>query len=124
MTIDVFGNPDHYFFRKEALEWKQYIIVGIGHQVTFVNLNNHTSTTIDLGCYFGYLYPVDNFLLVASARYLHCFSDTGNLQWISHELGVDGVIVERVNNGVVYGTGECDPPDGWQPFQLNLATGK
>jgi hypothetical protein len=124
MTISVYGNDDDYFFKQSVLLWNTYIVIGVGHQVTFVHLANHASTTTDLGCYFGYLYPADGLLLIASARYLHCFGSDGNLLWMSKELGIDGVIVEQISDGTVSGLGEWDPPGGWKAFNLSLATGQ
>jgi hypothetical protein len=124
MTIAVCGNPDGYFFRETALLWKAHVVVGAGHQVMLVNLTDHTSTTTELGCYFGYLYPENELLLVASASHLHCFRDDGKLRWTSKDLGIDGVVVDKITDGIVYGQGEWDPPGGWEPFTLNLETGE
>jgi hypothetical protein len=123
-VINVWANCKTYFFKQSVLLWGAYIVIGIGHQITLVQLEDHTSITTDLEGYFGYLYPVDNFLLVASESYLHCFGDDGQLLWISKPLGIDGVIVEEVKGGIVFGLGEWDPPGGWQPFRLNLMTGE
>src|SRR5262245_30593538 len=67
LTINVCGNNDDYFFKEDALVWKHCVVIGVGHQVTFINLADHASTTTKLGCYFAYLYPADDLLLVASA---------------------------------------------------------
>jgi len=38
-------------------------------------------------------------------------------------LGIDGIIVASTSDGVISGEGEWDPPGGWRPFRLSLATG-
>ena len=43
--------------------------------------------------------------------------------WSSPELGIDGVIVGSVAEGVIEGAGECDPPDGWRAFRVLLSSG-
>jgi hypothetical protein len=124
MAIDVCGNQDDYFFKQSVLLWNNWVVVGVGHQVTLVNLTNHSSTTTNLKHYFGYLYLADDLLLVASAMYLHCFGSDGQPLWISPVLGIDGVIVDQIGGGTVKGVGEWDPPGGWKPFNVSLATGQ
>ncbi|HEX4382949.1 MAG TPA: hypothetical protein VH083_08370, partial [Myxococcales bacterium] len=80
------------------------------------------STTL-LQWYFGHLYPLEDKLLVASASRLHCFDQQGIAVWQSADLGLDGVIVDSVDDGVIHGQGEWDPPGGWRPFRVALATG-
>lgn len=40
------------------------------------------------------------------------------------DLGLEGVIVNSVEDGIVRGEGEWDPPGGWRPFSLRLDTGQ
>jgi hypothetical protein len=44
--------------------------------------------------------------------------------WESERLGIDGVVVHAVEGDVIEGDGEWDPPGGWQPFELSLASGE
>lgn len=39
------------------------------------------------------------------------------------DLGIDGVLVTVIDNGVVGGEAELDPPGGWKPFRVDLETG-
>lgn len=34
------------------------------------------------------------------------------------------VVVNSVNGDIISGDGEWDPPDGWAPFEVSLATGR
>lgn len=82
---------------------------------------NTTEVTVEF--YFGSFYPLPDSLLVCSGTRLYRLSPTGELMWTSPELGIDGVIVSEVRDGLILGEGEWDPPGGWLPFQISLATG-
>jgi hypothetical protein len=79
--------------------------------------------TFPLSGYFGHLYVLEDRLLVADAERLHCFDREGSVLWRSAELGVDGVIVRNVADGIIEGEGEWDPPGGWEPFRILLSSG-
>lgn len=108
------------------------IIVGCGESVHFIFPDPLIIKSAKLADYFGSFYPLpsltnmqhDNCLLVCSASRLYCFSYMGDRIWLSANLAIDGVIVHRIEAGYIYGIGECDPPGGWQPFCLNIDTGK
>jgi hypothetical protein len=55
---------------------------------------------------------------------LHFISPVGNLVWQSDVLGIDGVIVDDVDNALIRGRGEWDPPGGWKPFAVSVKTGR
>jgi hypothetical protein len=107
----------------ECIAWKHWIVVGIGHHVHLVPLTGDDPSTLDLDDYFGHLYPLDHSLLVASGQKLFCVTTDGIVKWTSPELGIDGVVVIQVRDGIIDGEGEWDPPGGWKPFRLRLDTG-
>ena len=74
--------------------------------------------------YFGAFYAGPDYLLVASGDSLLRLGHDGRLLWAAHGLGLDGVIVGLVENGVIQGQGEWDPPGGWKPFALRLDSGQ
>jgi hypothetical protein len=80
--------------------------------------------TYALDNYFGHLYAHNDYLLVASGERLLRIQCDGSLAWKSPLLGIDGVIVGNVEDGIIYGSGEWDPPGGWQPFQIRLDSGQ
>ena len=51
------------------------------------------------------------------------FDRNGSIVWQSTELGVDGVVVSGVADGVIEGEGEWDPPGGWRRFRILLSSG-
>ena len=124
MIINVPKNREDYYFREEVLIWNNNVVVGIGEQLAMVRLDNFASTNIDLGCYFGYFYPYDAGLLVASSDELYCIEADQSVRWKSPPLGIDGVVVESVEGNVVKGLGEWDPPGGWLPFSIELEFGR
>jgi hypothetical protein len=126
LVVNVEGTSDDYFFREEALIWKNFAVVGVGEQITLINLLDRSAKTIrfdGIVGYFGYLYTIDTALLAASASDLYCFGIDGELRWTRKNLGIDGVIVNQIENGVIEGEGEFDPPGGWRPFRVSLETG-
>ena len=56
---------------------------------------------LDLGGYFGHFYAGDNYLLAASAERLFRISADGTVAWASRPLGIDGVIVNIVADGII-----------------------
>jgi hypothetical protein len=123
LRIDAYLGPEEFACFREAIHWRSWIVVGFGHHVHLVNLGGSDTRSFDLGSYFGHLYPLDDFLLAASGENLSSITSDGALTWKSEQLGLDGVIVNDVDNGVVFGQGEWNPPGGWEQFQVSLATG-
>ena len=125
IRIDVYADhSEESLCFQEAVLWHNWVAIGFGHKLHLVPIDRISPTTIDLGSYFGYLYPTDDFLLVATAEQLHCFNRDGTLKWSSPELGIDGVKVHHIGQDIICGDGEWDPPDGWKPFQIWITSGK
>jgi hypothetical protein len=120
LRIDVHDEPAAF---QDVIGWANLIVFGFGDCVHFVSPGSRQTVTVRLSDYFGHLYPVEGRLLVADARCLRCFDENGSLLWRSSQLAIDGVVVERVADGVVVGEGEWDPPGGWRPFRVLLSTG-
>lgn len=118
------ARADELFAFSEARQWGSYVVIGFGHRAFIVEPENGRTLTIQLGSYFGDFYPSESCLLIASAERLFCVDSDGSLKWESVELGIDGVVVEKVIDGVIDGQGEWDPPGGWRSFRIELASGK
>lgn len=109
-----------------------FVYIGIGNWLFVIRPEVHEVRNFLLEGYFGHLYTAEELqvqeptfaVLAASASELLCFSVVGTLQWRRSQLGIDGVIVLDVADGVLSGEGEWDPPGGWHPFSLCLSTGQ
>jgi hypothetical protein len=121
--IDVHEHEPACYAFEAAIAWAGFVVIGFGSRVHFVSTRTRHATTIPLSGYFGYVYPQGDRLLVADASYLRCFDSDGALLWRSKELGIDGVVVSAVADGIIEGQGEWDPPGGWVPFRVDLVTG-
>lgn len=100
------------------------VAIGWGERVYLVNPGTRQTVTIRLGSYFARTYPAENHLLIASAERLFLISSDGIVRWQTGRLGIDGVVVDCVDSGVVRGRGEWDPPGGWRAFSVNLQDGR
>ena len=124
VRVDVYEREAACYAFEEVVAWSDFIVIGFGRRVHFVSPNTWSVATIALSGYFGHLYPLAEHLLVADARYLHCFDRAGAPLWRSDVLGIDGVTVERVIDEVIEDDGEWDPPGGWRPFRILLSSGE
>lgn len=124
LRVDAYPSPHETFAFNDAILWRNYFVIGWGHHVYLIHLESRAIIEHEFGSYFGHLYAFNDYLLVASADRLQRIAPDGSLVWQSDVLGIDGVIVNDVDDGIVDGSGEWDPPGGWRPFQIHLATGQ
>jgi hypothetical protein len=111
---------------------KNFVVIGCGEKVHFFSIENKNIRSYDLKDYFGHLYPshdiesdvIKNDTYVASASRLFKFSPNGQLEWESEILGIDGVVIDEIENNVIRGAGEYDPPGGWEKFEVRVSDGK
>jgi hypothetical protein len=124
MRLDLFGSSDECFAFEDVCVWSGLIVVGWGHHLYLVNPNSKEVSSLDLGSYFGYLYPANDYLLVASAERLYCIAPNAALLWSTGPLGIDGVVVNQIKDGIIHGEGEWDPSGAWRQFRVSLTTGQ
>ena len=79
---------------------------------------------MELEACFDEFRPEGDRLLVASGEDITCLDDRGTILWRSERLGLDGVVIHSVDNGLISGDGEWDPPGGWRPFVISLSGGR
>lgn len=120
--IDAYAEDEGTFL--ELIVWRDTVVLGWSDSVFFVDPVARRAHTVACGWYFGHLYPLENKLLIASASELICISAAWEELWRRGGLGVDGVVVNRVVNGIIDGAGEWDPPGDWRSFRLDLETGE
>jgi hypothetical protein len=124
LRVDLYQSANECFAFEEVRLWSGFLVVGWGHCLYLVEPRTPAVSSLDLGCYFGHLYPLEQSLLVASAERLFRVEPDGSQLWRTDVLGMDGVVVEQVADGVIRGAGEWEPPGDWRPFQVSLRTGQ
>ncbi len=124
MRVDAYRNSNECFAFKDAIVWHSFLVVGWGDCVYLIQTETKSVTRHRLGAYYGHLYSYDAYLLIASCDRIWRINIDGSLGWKSEVLGVDGVRVLTVDNGVIFGEGEWDPPGGWRSFRIRLDSGQ
>lgn len=130
--IDLFASAGQSCFQDVRCVG-EVVYIGYGQLVAVVKPKAGILATHALDGYFGHFFAATDVdasasdlgqsMLVASASELLRFDDAGRLLWRSTGLGVDGVVVHSVRDGILHGDAEWDPPGGWKPFRLHLETG-
>jgi hypothetical protein len=125
--------PAHVFkikFSNHCSPFKQtelrgeYLLVGHEEHFYFFNVaNGELVLKQQMNGYFGRFYRDNDLFYVADASGLHCITRDGKLTWQNNSLGVDGVVINRISDEAIYGSGEWDPPGGWKDFVLDKKSG-
>jgi hypothetical protein len=123
LRVDLYAGESCAPF-KDAIAWGQRVFVGYGDVLYVLDPQKPSSSLILLGSYFGAFYAAEDYLLVASGGGLLRVSSRGEVMWRATELGVDGVLVKVIDDSLVKGEGEWEPPGGWRPFILRLDSGE
>lgn len=124
LHISCFGNTDEYEFKKQALIWHDWIVVGFGHRVYLYHPQKHLSKVLDLGAYFCELYPSPHLLFAVSSQSIDALNPFAEMLWKAEGLGIDGIVIDKVEETILFGSGEFDPPGGWKAFKINAENGK
>ena len=128
--VDVFASLGQSCFQDVRCVG-ELVYIGYGQQVAVFSTKSGNLVSHSLDGYFGHLFTaldldspdLGSSVLVTSASELLRFGGVGELLWRKSELGVDGVVIQRVQEGQIFGEGEWDPPGGWEPFRLHLESG-
>jgi hypothetical protein len=133
LRIDVYFRADDYEPKTAAEIWEGFVVVGYSAEVTLVGLADSSRRTLrfndrptrpdSLFDYFCQLTPGPGWFLATSGTAILCLAPGGALAWRRDGIALDGVLVHDVDGGVIVGSAEWDPPGGWRPFALSLATG-
>lgn len=73
--------------------------------------------------YFSSFRVFQDQVFVSTNSDLLCMDMTGAIKWMTRQVGLDGVVIHEISESVISGSGEWDPPGGWQPFKLDTKTG-
>lgn len=122
--MDLCGDASREIFcPPDALVWGDRVYVGFGHRVYVIDPKKQSALEIHLGREFLHFYASQDYLLVASADSLLRLALDCTILWRTSNLAIDGVVVNSVENGLILGEGEWDPPGGWKPFTVRLDSG-
>ena len=109
---------------EQAEIYQDILAVGFEGHFYLFNINKNKSILIlAMEGYFGHFYENNNHLYVADAGTLCCITLEGIIIWHNKNLAIDGVIVDRFEQGKIFGSGEWDPPGGWRDFIIDNLTG-
>ncbi len=110
---------------KEATIHADLLLVGHQEHFYLYDLKSKQSLLVlKMNGYFGHLYIEGNYFFIADSAGLFCIDKSGKILWHNNNLGIDGVIIEKFSENKIYGSGEWDPPGGWEDFVLDKRTGK
>lgn len=124
LRVDAYRSSEESFAFNDAVIWHDSLVIGWGDCAYLVDIDSGSVTKHSLGIYFGHIRADNNYLLIASGERLWRIRRDGTVHWMSDILGIDGVVVGDVTNGVISGDGEWDPPGGWRPFRISLDDGQ
>lgn len=109
----------------EAIKFNRFVAVGFSGYFYLYDLSDESiKLFIDFGGYFVQFKIFEKHLLIAYNSGVYCLTEYGDIKWHNGNIGIDGVILSEVKKGKLYGSGEIDPPDGWQDFILDIESGK
>jgi hypothetical protein len=112
----------------QAVLWQDWFVIGFSRSLVLIDVRDGRRKSIDLDRagvgYFSDFCAAPDHLLVAAGGGVLRVSAEGDVAWRNGNLAVDGAFIERVEDGVVFGFGEWDPPDDMTlDFQISLDTG-
>jgi hypothetical protein len=118
------GGPD---MKVPALVWRERFVVVVHEGIVgWLDADTMTGGWMPLASYGCGLEAAGPFLLVAHGTGLVAFDERMGVVWSRDDLAVDGVLIGAVDveQDVLIGSAEWDPPGGWRPFRLRLGTGE
>lgn len=100
------------------------VIIGYGNKFSIFDLNKkEIKTNLSFDGYFG-SFKVDNGeIFVATDSELINLNFRGAEKWKVENLGIDGVVISKITKTEIIGSGEWDPPGGWESFNLDRSSG-
>lgn len=115
----------------EFLINESHIAIICGDHFDVFDMATHSLRSYSLGDYVGHIYSIPdihsdrlhNRVLVATYCHVFLIDLAAGILWKTRPCAIDGVIITSIENNTVSGLGEWDPPDGWEPFKLDLNTG-
>ena len=110
--------------KSEAIKFQRFVAVGLSGFFYLYDLSTETFILfIDFGGYFDEFKISEEHLFAAYNSGIYCLTKFGQIKWHNSDVGLDGIIINDIKEGRIYGSEQVDPPDGWRDFVLNFETG-
>ena len=136
MVLGIFTeiDKDGYLLEQcfsELLYNDKTIAVLYGQHVHLFDIASYEVKSLFLHDYVSHIYPVPDIFagvlsdtfLVTTFLYTFLVDIDSGIVWQSQQCAIDGVIINDIKDNIIYGSGEWDPPGGWEPFCLSLSSG-
>ncbi len=119
----------HYSFHcspfKEIRRIGDLLFVGHeSHLYVFDVVKEENVLSMEMDGYFEGLYLHEDLVYVTGCHDLFCLNVRGEVLWKRDQLGIDGVIIDRFEGDLLWGSGEWDPPGGWRTFRCDRRSGE
>ena len=124
LRFDIFLTDPEAFPFEDVKVWHDLLVVGYGSTLYCVDLKTREINVYEFDTYFGSIHLGPSYCLVASGREILRIDHDGTKVWQSDEIAMDGIVISDVNGETISGSAEWDPPGGWEPFAINLKTGR
>jgi hypothetical protein len=125
LRVELYGGPEpDTYFATEVVEWNGWVAAGFGSRVYLADPDTGVTHAFQLPSYFDRFVAGERWLLAVSGAGITRIGPDGRVEWENPSVAVDGVNVHDVEDGVISGSAELDPPGCWHPFRLDLATGR
>jgi hypothetical protein len=109
---------------KQAEIIRNLLVVGFeGYFYLYDLVINKNILSLELGGYFGSFHLEMDGIYVCDAFGIWRLDFDGNIIWKNSALAVDGVLIGEFSDTQITGSGEMDPPGGWQPFEIDRKSG-
>ena len=109
---------------QEAAWWGRWIVLGCGEAAYLIDPRSLAVRSIPLPFYFQQIHAGDEYLLLLSGAGITRIGPSGEVEWENPHVAVDGITIADIRDGMIQGDAEMDPPGGWVPFRVDLATGR
>jgi hypothetical protein len=125
LRIDLYadGSTQLYVYQ-QGLFFGDLLAIGFGHEVHLVSFSGEASRTMRLNSYFVSMHRASDAVYVVSGEDITRLDLDGIVVWTSPQLAVDGIRVELIEEDVLSGEAEHDPPGDWRPFRIRTNDGQ
>jgi hypothetical protein len=125
IRIDLYrATGSELYVRDEVMAWHDWVLIGFGYRVFLIHSADRQVREVPIPLYFEGFLASAEYLLILAGEGLVRLNRQGRIVWTNDQLAIDGVEVDSIDNDVIYGKGEWDPPGGWRPFRVRLETGQ